>query len=65
MIKQWFSKRKWKGIFTSMMYLAVSVLLLHDVFIIIAHSISPTFMEYATPYILDKLLAALFASLSM
>jgi len=64
-LKKWFSARKWKAVFTTVVYFAVSLLVLHDVFIIIAHTICPEFMEWAIPYLLDKLLAALFASLNI
>jgi len=64
-LRKWFTARKWKSIFGAIMYCAVSILVLHDVFIIIAHTISPEFMEWAAPYMLDKLLAALFASFNI
>ena len=43
-------------------YFVITILTLHDLFIIVAHTINPKFIEWASPYILDKLLAALIAT---
>lgn len=59
------SVRAWKSILTMTLYFALSILALHDVFIIVAHSINPNFMADASPYLLEKILSVLLTSFSL
>ena len=54
-LKKVISKRFWKSVAGMTIYFAIALLVLHDVFIIIAHSISPEFLNNANPYLLGKL----------
>ena len=58
------SKRFWKSIAGMTIYFAIALLVLHDVFIIIAHSISPEFLNNASPYLLSKLFETLLSTLT-
>jgi hypothetical protein len=64
-LKKLFSRKFWKSMLGMVLYFAVSILVLHDLFVIVAHTIDPKFMEWATPYLLDKLLAALLTTFSI
>ena len=63
-VKKLFSKGFWKSVLTSSIYFALAVLTLHDLFIIIAHSINPKFLEWSSPYFMDKLLDTILHTLS-
>lgn len=64
-LKNFLSKQFWKTVLSDVVYFSLSLLVLHDVFIIVAHTFSSTFLAQASPYILDKLLNALIATLTM
>ena len=49
----------------NVLYIALTLLVLHDVFIIFAHTINPKFMDWAEPYLLDKILNAILTSFSI
>ena len=65
MLKKFFSKRVWKSLLSTVLYFALTILTLHDVFIIVAHSFNPKFMEWASPYLLDKLLEAILHTFAL
>lgn len=63
--KKLFLPGKFKTLFFAVLYFVVSLLLLHDVFVLIAHSIDPEFLQSAEPYILNKFLSIIIASLGV
>lgn len=54
----------WKQILRTTIYFVVSLLLIQDCFIIIAHTISPGFLPEAKPFLLDKVLSAFVSAFS-
>lgn len=54
-----------KRIFMQSLYIAASALMFHDLFIIIAHTINPRYLEWANPFLLEKLLSAMVALIAV
>lgn len=56
------SSRFWQKKLKAVMYFAGSVIVIHDVCVVVAQTVYPPFKEIASPYILDKLLGGLLGT---
>ncbi len=54
----------WRQMLRTVVYFVVSLLLLQDCFIIIAHTINPQFLPQAQPFLLDKIITAFVGAFS-
>lgn len=59
------SPRLWKTRFFVALYIIATVLAIHDCLVIIVHSVNPEILKDASPYILDKFLAALLTMFAL
>ncbi len=62
---RFWSVKLWKARFFVALYIIAIMLAIHDCIVIIMHSVKPDCMADASPYILDKFLAALLAMFAL
>ena len=65
MDRKLFCPKFWKARFFAALYIIATMLAIHDCLVIIIHSINPGILKDASPYILDKFLAALLAMFAL
>lgn len=65
MDKRFWSVKLWKVRFFVALYIIAIMLAVHDCIVIITHSVNPKCLADASPYILDKFLAALLAMFAL
>ena len=62
---RFWSVKMWKARFFVALYIIATLLAIHDCLVILGHSVKPEFMADASPYILDKFMAALLAMFTL
>ena len=64
-MSKYFTRAYWKKKMGAMFYIAFIVLLVHDLVVITGHSLFPSFLPEAQPYILEKITELIISTLTM